>query len=115
MFYAEVGMIALVTIPVQVSEEAAQYMEQMGLQEPYERIVAEIPRRIQGVHWIKVGLEHIWDEPGRSIVGFDVARVYPGRNDPSRREFAGWEIETFPPEVLEHLVVNVTYVAPHAG
>src|SRR5580704_16897536 len=102
-------MIALSTIPVQVSEEATRYIEQLGIQEPYQRMLDAIPKRFQAVHWIKVGLEHIVDEAGRPVVAIDVARVYPGRDDPSGREFGRWAIETFPPEIWEQLGVNVTY------
>src|SRR6266852_1369207 len=56
--YAEVGMTTLSTIPVQISEEAAQHIEQLGLQEPFQRMLDEIPKRIQATQWIKVGLEH---------------------------------------------------------
>jgi hypothetical protein len=112
---AEVGMVALSTIPIQVSEEAAQYIEQMGLQEPFQRILNEVPKRIQTIQWIKVVLEHIVDEANRPVITIHVARVDPGCADPSGREFGYWETETFPPEILEHLGVNVTYVEAHAG
>lgn len=103
-------MIALPTIPVEVSEEAAQHIEQLGLQEPFQRMLDEIPKRIQAIQWIKVVLEHIVDEAYRPVVSIDVARVYPGCDDPSGREFGRWETETFLPEILEHLGVHVTYV-----
>ena len=107
-------MNALATIPAQVSEEAAQYIERMGLQEPFQRMLKEIPKRIQAIHWIEVGLEHIVDEANRPVVVIHVARVYPGRDDPSGRDFGAWETETFPPEICEHLGVHVTYVDAYA-
>jgi hypothetical protein len=105
--------MTLSTIPVQISEEATQHIEQLGLQEPFQRMLDEIPKRIQEIQWIKVGLEHIVDEEGRPVVAIDVARVYPGRDDPSGREFGRWVTETFPPEIYVHLGVDVTYVDPH--
>jgi hypothetical protein len=107
-------MTTLATIPVQISEEAAQHIEQLGLQEPLQRMLDEVPKRIQAIQWIKVGLEHIVDEAYRPVVSIDVARVYPGCDDPSGREFGRWETETFPPQILEHLGVHVTYVDTHA-
>ena len=111
--YAEVGMTTLSTIPVQVSEEATQHIEQLGLQEPFHRMLDEIPRRFQAIQWIKVGLEHIVDEAGRPFVAIDVARVYPGRDDPSGRQFRHWMSETFPTEICEHFGIMNIYVDPH--
>jgi hypothetical protein len=110
-------MIALPTISVEVSEEAAQHIEQCGLQEPFQRMLDEIPRRFQAVQWIKVGLEHIVDEAGRPVVAIDVARVYPGRDgdDPSGRQFGRWVTETFAPEIWQHFGVMNIYVDAHAG
>ncbi len=108
-------MVVVSTIPIQVSDEAARHIEQMGLREPLQRLLDEIPKRIKTVQWIKVGLEHIVDEGGRSLVAIDAARVYPGRDDPSGREFGRWVTETFPPEIWEHFGVNVTYVDPVRG
>jgi hypothetical protein len=106
-------MIALSTIPVEVSEEAARYIEQLGLQEPLQRMLDEIPKRFQAVHWIKVILEYIVDEGNRPSVAIDVAREHPGAgDDPSGRQFGRWVIETFPPEIWSHLVVMDIYVDP---
>lgn len=107
--------MGLSTIPVQVSEEAARHIEQLGIQEPFQRMLDEIPKRFQAVHWIKVGLEHIVDEGGRPVVAIDVAREYPGGDDSSGRQFDRWVIETFPTEIWEHLVVMNIYVDAHAG
>jgi hypothetical protein len=106
--------MTLSTIPVQISEEAAQHIEQLGLQEPFQRMLDEIPKRIQEIQSIKVGLEHIVDEEYRPLVAIDVARLHPGCDDPSRRAFGHWVTETFPPEVYVHLCVDITYVVDTA-
>ena len=107
-------MSALATIPVEVSDEAARHIEQLGLQEPFQRMLDEIPKRFQAVHWIKVGLEHIVDEAYRPVVAIDVARVHPGGDDPSGRQFGRWVVETFPTEIWEHLIVDDIFVDAHA-
>ncbi len=108
-------MSALITVPIEISEEAALHIEQRGLQEPFQRMIDEIPRRFQAVQWIKVVLEHIVDEANRPVVSIDVARVYPGRDDPSRHLFDRWAIETFPPEVWEQLGIMYVYVDANEG
>ncbi len=101
------------TIPIQISDEAGQHIEQLGLQEPFRQILDEIPKRFQAVHYIKVDLQHIYDEPGRLVVTIDVARGYPGRDDPSGRQFDHWLIETFPTEIWEHFgLMNIYVDAP---
>ena len=108
-------MTALSTIPVQISEEAAQFIEQLGMQEPFQRMLDEIPKRFQAVHWIKVVLEHIVDEGGRPVISLDVARDYPGRYDPSEHEYGRWKLETFPMEICEIFAVMDIYVDANAS
>ena len=103
------------TIPVQISEAASQHIAQLGLQEPFQRMLDEVPKRIPTAQGINVSLEHIVDENWRPVVIIAVERDYPGRDDPTRREFDDWVIATFPTQVWEHLIIDVTYTEPHAG
>ena len=92
-------MTALSTKPVQISEEAARFMEQEGIQEPYQRILDQIPKRFQAVHSIKVGLEQPVNEGEGPCVAFDVAREHPGgEDDPSGRQFGQWSSRCFRPK-----------------
>ena len=108
-------MVVDTPVPVQVSAEAARFMEELGIQEPFQRMLDEIPKRFQAVYSIAVTLVEPVDEGGGDRIVFNVTREQPGEgSDPSRHQWRRWVIDHFPPEIFEHFVLLINYVESHA-
>ena len=98
-------MIVASSVPVRVSEEAAQFIEEMGLQEPFQRMVDHIPRHFHGVQSINVVLEIFQDQTCDPRVILEVTREDPGlEKDLSDSEFDRWVIENFLTEQWQYFI-----------
>lgn len=102
-------------IPFKVTQEAADYIAEIGLQEPFQRILDQIPKHFPFVHEIAVSLVDPQDLGGGPRVVFDVTRDHPASKDDSAgRQWNSWMIETFPPEVFQHFTLFPIYVPSNA-
>jgi hypothetical protein len=101
-------------VPLTISPEAAEYIANHGLQQPFQQMLDELPKRMAAVHAIKVGLEWQYDEAEMRVI-CDVTREHPGlADDPTDREWGMWILTAFPPDVFRHFSFLPAYV-PNAG
>jgi hypothetical protein len=109
-------MTTCTTIPVAVTPEAAARIAALGFQAHVERMIEHTQQTLSQLERIEVTLYdryELGDEPGLSI---DVYSKRPF--DPVDRidaELTRWVVTEFPPQVLEHLIVDYHPGAAHAG
>lgn len=99
-----------ITMPLAITPEAAGHIAKMGLQEPFQRMLENIPKRISGVHAIAVSLQDPYDLGGGPRVVIDVTRPHPHLDyDPTEENWERWIIENFPPKVFSHFCLLTIY------
>lgn len=95
-------------VPVTVSDEAAAHVADLGLQEPFERMV-EQALKIPGLRSLQVTLAPAYDLGQESVLLeaiCDEALFDP--HGPEERAFSEWKVTTFPPDVRQHFCL-LTY------
>lgn len=98
-------------MPLTITPEAADFIAAKGLQEPYRRMLDNIPLRIPGVRAIAVTLEWAFDHGDDPRLIFDVTRADPHLAcDPAEGAWQRWVIATFPPEEFSHFCLLSNYV-----
>jgi hypothetical protein len=102
------------TVPLSITQEATDYIAEKGLQQPFQRMLDNIPQHFRGLHGIAVSVMDPYDLGGEPRVIIDVTRDYRGlKDDPTEREWDRWVVETFPPEVFQYFVVTSICVPHH--
>jgi hypothetical protein len=102
-------------VPVTVTPEAAARVAELGFQTQIEQMI-EHARHLPDVVRIEVVLNERYDmggEPGVSVWAWATRPFDP--NDSTDRDLTRWEVDTFPPEVLEHLHISYLLGGEHAG
>jgi hypothetical protein len=102
-------------IPVTVTPEAAARIAELGFQTQIEQMI-EHARHLPDVVRIEVVLNERYDmggEPGVAVEAYGTRPFDP--NDTLTADLGRWEVDTFPPEVLEHLLLTYTRGMPYAG
>jgi hypothetical protein len=109
-------MTTSATVPLTVAPEAATRIAALGLQAAVERMIDRARRSLPELERIEVLLYDRYeagDEPGIAI------ETYSRRPfDPSERpdqDLIRWTVTEFPPEVLQHVLIDYHPGAPHAG
>jgi hypothetical protein len=101
----EVAMIAAISVPVQISKEAALFIEERGIQQPLDRMLEYVPGHFPGVRSVNVVLEVFQDQTCDPLVVLEVMREDPGlEKDFSDAELDQWMIENFPPEQGQYFI-----------
>jgi hypothetical protein len=103
------------SIPVTVTPEAAARIAELGFQTQIEQMI-EHARHLPDVVRIEVVLNERYDmggEPGVAIEAYSTRPFDP--SDTLRADVGRWAVNTFPSEVLEHLLLNYNRGTPHAG
>ena len=104
------------TIPVTVTPEAAARIAELGFEAHVETMLEYARQNIAGLVRLEVVLNERYDlggEPGVAIDAWSERPFVPGDN--TSRDLVGWLVDTFPPEVLEHLHMSYLPGAGHAG
>jgi hypothetical protein len=103
------------TVPVTITPEAAAYVAELAMQEPFQQMLDRILQAVPGLHSIEVNLQEPYDVGGGPSVIFDVTMDEPRlKPNPTESEFEKWQIDTFPPEVYTHFVMLTVYGPSHA-
>jgi len=98
------------TVPITITDEAKDYVAELGLQEPFQRMLDHTVASILGLRELRVSLQPAYDV-GAPCVLLDAITPPPpaGRYDPTEDEWGRWKMSTFPPEVFQHFVLLVAY------
>jgi hypothetical protein len=104
------------TVPVSVTPEAAARIAGLGFQAHMDRMIDYARQNLPELTRIQVVLNERYDMGGEPGVAVEAYRRYSF--DPPeriRRQVGKWMVSEFPPEVLEHLMVDYLPEAPDAG
>src|SRR5947209_4902243 len=89
------------TIPVQIEEEAATRIAELGLQHEFEMILEHTKQTVVNLRSIDVTRYDDLSEPGPPRVLF-IAWLNgdQAEEDPTREQWVKWILDTMPPKVL---------------
>jgi len=97
----------IATIPVTVTPEAAARIAELGFHQQVDQMIDHARQHLPDVVRIEVVLNERYDmggEPGVTVEAWGTRPFDPA--DKTQRDLVGWEVDTFPSEVLEHLHVS---------
>jgi len=110
-------MIPSLTVPVRVTPEAAARVADLGLEGAMRRMIDYARQHLPEATRIEVVLyerDEAGEPPG---VAIEVYTPFPSF-DPAARthgQIGEWLVSEFPPQVLEHLLIDHLPEAPDAG
>jgi hypothetical protein len=110
-------MTISMTVPVTVTPQAAARIAALKLQVALDRMIEYARQNLPDVTRMEV-VQYDRDEPG-DLPGLAVDVYCPFESfDPSARtrgKLGEWLVSEFPPEVLQHLLIDYLPEAPSAG
>ncbi len=108
-------MNAATDIPVTITPEAEARITELGMRKELEQMIAHVREVVPGLSAIDVKLAECYDtrdETGVSIFAYSDRLFQPGEKVSD--EMDRWAINTFPPQVLEHLCILYSPGRPNA-
>lgn len=102
-------------IPVTITSEAEARITELGMRKELEQMIAHVRKTVPGLAAIEVRIEECYDtrdETGVSIEAYSDRVFQPGESVSD--EIDRWVINTFPPQVLEHLCILFSPGRPNA-
>jgi hypothetical protein len=109
-------MTAAVTVPVNVSPEAAERIAELGYQAEVERMLSQVRELLPEVGRFEVWLVPDYEEGGDPGIILDAVTAHEsGSRTATYDRFSTWKIATFPPNVCQHFSLSITDEAAHAG
>ncbi len=110
------SMTAIPTVPVTVKPEAAARLAELGMQAELDQMLQRVLQEVPQLRHIDVELEERYDTGGEPGVGIHARTRLPWQEvNKVWWALARWEGETFPPQVLEHLSIEVLCGGNDAG
>jgi hypothetical protein len=108
-------MNASTAVPVTITPEAAARLGELGMHKEFEQMIAHIRQVVPELAAIEVVRELPYDTDWEkvSITAYSDRAFAPGEN--TSQDLSRWEVDTFPPHVLEHLIILLSPWSPHAG
>lgn len=108
-------MNASTDVPATITPEAEARIAELGMRKELEQMIAYVRAVVPGLTAIEVTIAERYDtggEPGINIEAYS-DRVFEPGNTVSWDSIR-WEVETFPPQVLEHLCILFSTGRPNA-
>lgn len=108
-------MSATTTVPVTIAPEAEARLAELGMHKELAQMIAHLREVVPALTAIEVEIAECYDtrdEPGISIIAYS-DRPYDAE-DKTSWNLIRWDVETFPPQVLEHLCTLLLYGRPDA-
>jgi hypothetical protein len=105
-------MATTATIPVNISDEAAARIAELGMQREFEEMIEHAKQALPGVRWIDVTLTDSPEEPGDLRIRISPHRPPPSNLNELDRAECGYIdlfIQAFSPQVCEHFCVLSFY------
>src|SRR5207253_1942665 len=105
-----------ISIPLTMSQEAADFVAERGLEQTLQKMLDNLPQRIPGLRAIAVFLQPPYDVGGDACVILDVKRDIPAQDgDPTEWNWRRWVADNFPPREFQHFCLLSNYGPAHAG
>jgi hypothetical protein len=104
------------SIPVTVTPEAAARIAELGFQAQVDQMIEYARTQLPEIVRIEVELYdryELGDEPGLSVDAWSSRPFDPAEH--ISRDLSKWSVNTFPPEVLQHLTIGYHPGPDHAG
>lgn len=93
---------ATIAIPITIDPEAAAFLAEVGQDRELERMIAQVKATIPHLRNIHIAL-HDFPETGPPGLTIEAHRdPYPGPSDRAGMGFDRWQVENFPPQVLQN-------------
>jgi hypothetical protein len=108
-------MNASTDVPLTITPEAAARIAELGMQKELEQMIEHVREVVPNLAAIEVTIAECYDtrdEPGISIVAYSDRAFAPEAN--TSWDLIGWAVDTFPPQVLEHLCIQLSPGRPYA-
>jgi hypothetical protein len=109
-------MSASTEVPLTVTPEAAARTAELGMQRELEQMIEHVRQVVPGLAAIEVTIAECYDsrdEPGVGIVAYSDEAFEP-EGAATRHKLDEWVVDTFPPQVLEHLCIHFSPGRPYA-
>ena len=102
-------------VPLTITPEAAARIAELGMQKELEQMIAYVREKVPGLNAIEVTIEECYDTRDETGVRIEASsdQVFEPEDNTSAT-LDEWVIETFPPQVLEHLCLLLSPGNPHA-
>jgi hypothetical protein len=98
------------TIPVTIAPDVTAYVADLGLEQPFQQMLAHIQQEVLGLRAIAVSVQPPYDLGGDPCVILDVTtQTPPPDNDQTEQDFVRWQVENFAPEVYQYFTMLLTY------
>jgi hypothetical protein len=109
-------MTTSATVPVTVTPEAAARIAQFGFQAEVDRMIDYARQHVPEVQRIEVTLYGRYDDGDEPGLAVEIYSRHPFDPDEQfTRDMDQWVVRTFPPEVLEHVIMDYHPGGTHAG
>lgn len=111
----EEAMNASKNVPVTITPQAEARIAELGMRNELEQMIAHVREVVPALEAIEVTLAECYDtreETGISITAYSDRAFDPEVH--SSRHLTRWAVETFPPQVLEHLCILLSPGSPNA-
>ncbi len=109
------SMSSVATIPIIIEPEVTARVAELGMTKEFQLMLDHARQVIPQLQQIRVTLAPPYDTGDEPRVVTEALRGGPFcEDDPTRRQWTMWEIETFPAEVLRHFTTLILFGSPDA-
>ncbi|HTU89810.1 MAG TPA: hypothetical protein VMF69_06925 [Gemmataceae bacterium] len=108
-------MNASTDVPMTITPEAENGIAELDMRRELEQMISHVRKVVPGLAAIEVEVAERYDtggEPGINITAYSDQVFEPGST--FSWDFTRWEVEAFPPQVLEHLCILFSPGRPDA-
>jgi hypothetical protein len=108
-------MTPTTTVPFTITDEAAEYLREIGLQREFEQVIERLKQFVPGLLAIRARVMTMYDEGNARIVLITCEMLDRHlEDDPTQREWGELYPSLFPPEVRERIGVLMDFGGPDA-
>ena len=109
--------MATITVPVNITPEAAERIAERGLKEPLDQMIEQAIKRVPGIRRVEISLEGPYDthdEAYLCALAYRDPQFYQESDPvtPEERQYDRWIVEAFPPDVLWQVSLHIRWDAP---
>jgi hypothetical protein len=111
--------MATITVPVNITPEAAQRIAERGLRESLDQMIEQAVKTVPGIRRVEITLEGPYDthdEPYLSAIAYRDPQFYQESDpiSPEKKQYDRWEIETIPDDVRWQVMLHMHWDGPDA-
>jgi hypothetical protein len=103
-------MSATTEVPLTIQPDAAARVAELGLQREFDEMIEQARRMIPDLRRIEVTLA--WPPDYEDDPRVIIAPIVPNRGVsylPAEQQYVAWELATYSPDVLRHILLMIGY------